>query len=152
MKKTFFYFVFAIASVCNVNAQNNVVILQCEQIGEEPNKVSLEIDLGNKKINVDNHLVRQRHEMLNQKKLMEYQKAVQANDEMKMKFWEPKPYEPMEYSIKTVTNSEVTAFPPFPLRGVLKVNRNTLVVYLSNSTSGALNEFSYKCEKVAKGF
>ena len=152
MNKSFFWFFLAMASLGSAQAQNNLVVLQCKQIGEEANKVYLEIDFGNRKIFVDDHLSRERWERLNQKKFLLYRKAVQEKDELGMKWWAPSPYKTREYSIDTETDSEVTANPGFPVRGELKINRNTLVAYLNDHVGGALNESSYQCEKIEKGF
>lgn len=152
MNKSFFWFFLAMASLGSAQAQNNLVVLQCKQIGEGANKVYLEIDFGNKKILVDNHLERQSWEKFNQMRSRNYQQAVKEKDERGMKIYAPSPYKPREYSIDTETDSEVTANPGFPVRGELKINRNTLVAYLNDHVGGALNESSYQCEKIEKGF
>jgi hypothetical protein len=152
MNKSFFWFFLAMTSLGSAQAQNNLVVLQCKQIGEEANKVYLEIDFGNRKISVDDHLSRERWERLNQKKFLLYRKAVQEKDELGMKWWAPSPYKPSEYSIDTVTDSEVTANPGVPVKGELKIHRKSLVAYLYEGFGGAINESSYRCEKVEKGF
>ncbi len=151
MNKSFFWFFLAMASLGSAQAQNNLVVLQCKQIGEGANKVYLEIDFGNRKIFVDDHLQRQSWEKFNQMRSRNYQQADKEKDERGMKIYAPSPYEPWEYSIVTETHSEVTAIPLFT-RGLLKINRNTLVAYLNDHVGGALNESSYQCEKIEKGF
>lgn len=140
----------ALTNICL--AQTEAVILDCERIGEPQVTASLEIDLKEKTVIFDSHDVREKWEHLNQMKLKKYQQSVDANDELGKKWWAPAPYEPTRYEISSVSKNEVTAKHPFPIKGMLKVNRNTLIAYRSIVSPSGFEEASFKFKKVTKGF
>jgi hypothetical protein len=111
---------------------------QCEQINDNESKAFLMINFESKRIELDSYARR--------KKWKEF------NEFMSRKNLPNSKYLLEEFIITEVKEDEVLGIRSFPIRGSISINRNTLMIYTTETAEEIFIEETYLCKKIQKGF
>ena len=119
-------------------AESSKFIFQCKKLNEPSMLASLIIDLDLKKIELDSFEKRKKWEEFNE--FLSKRNLKNAS------------YQADQYIITNITNDEVLGIKSFLSRGNIKINRNSLMVYVEEYFEDKFNEMSYICNISKKGF
>jgi len=149
-----FIFLLLLSSISISKAE--VIILECKNIayvGKDTsldNSASIEIDILNKTILIDDYAERQQWIEFNKFKLKYLQESAEKKDES---IFQQTPYKATSYLITDISQNEIKArAAPFWHRGNVVINRNTLLAQKNNFNEQGIEEIAFKCKKVDKGF
>lgn len=123
--------------------QDDVILLKCQRISQEPDEAIAEISLKNKTISLDS---------IEERVLWD-----QFNRFLRSKDLQTFPFQPVDYKITKISGPYIfgTQVGLFPMHGSIKINRNTLFLTASlyrRNVQGSVFESSYKCERTNQGF
>ena len=119
-------------------AETGKFIFQCEKLNESSKQASLIINFDLKKIELDSFEKRKKWE--------------EFNDFLSKKNLPNYSYVADEYLITDVTSDDVIGSKKLLTLGKIKINRNSLMIYVEDVVDGKFIETSYKCIKSQKGF